>query len=190
MSNILIEHNAQLLQLKSILPSLNENTSIELDKYDELLLTYNDIKEYLSELSKQDKRYIVIENPFSFIVNRLADNASVKRNYEIVSNETSNPEILGVNEILRICDRYNDYPIEKLTVYGITKELKESNLIPYSFFQRTLSATVLFRKYHKGPTVLLKTCLDKLVNTGRLDFVKSEHTASKCYKLKSPYEGA
>lgn len=168
-------YNEQLKYLNLMVCPLNETEELILPKDESIVVTVKDIRDYLEQLSRGIRKYVVIETQQSFTVVRLVDNASTKAVYKMFDDDKKDdiPQddiTQRVEHLQRIVKRYFESDLDKLINMSsiISQTMVDDKVIPYSYLQRCTSTLPLFKRYRSGATNALKTALLKMCDDGLL----------------------
>lgn len=184
-------YNQQMGLLNKTIESLQETQSIELDRFDGLILTKKDIELYLFSMSKGPKRYVMIYDTASITVIRMVDHVDVSQVYKLITPDDGIP-MRGPKEFL--CGQLNKYLMSdwvqtRKVCKLINAKMFADKVIPYSWMQRNTSSAPIFKRMGRPTEVLQKTIGD-LIEEGILLYIDTNiyNTGAKLYKINmQPY---
>jgi len=149
-------------------------------------LRYADIRIYTDTISKGSKRFVVMENDFTFDIMRVECNCNLKKMYELLKPE-QNPGLDHARDIvLRLLNVYLDSSWMKAKSISncIDAKMFDDKVISYSWLQRKTSAISLFKNCG-NPLELLRFTVAELVKSGGLAEVDGfkYKTNAKLYRI-------
>lgn len=137
---------------------------------------------------------IVSEEVASWAINLVtADIRNLLKRIDAGEIGTDNDELKQLQQILKVVKDYITLPWHDLKKYcdSTAAPLYSSKIIPYSYIQRRLASTAIFRKDKTGTTNALKRALKTLIDRGDLQEMskavlhKDYGTTAICYMIKN-----
>ena len=149
------------------------------------------LREIAESKSVNKKVFVVIEWPEVFEVQRLPDGSNAKLFYRYCTNAKYDCTDSSMVDIENIICQYIKSDLESCLKYdkNLTPEIKNENIISYTYLHRRCASLASFRKSANGSTELLKILLKMLSDNKIIEAVSNDiatgmfKTTAKLYKV-------